>query len=95
MTLKEMFDKHGDEGCHFERVVNKKSTRPDLHAFLLLDELVPDSNRDILAGAEHDEVFLDVSIDELEGRITEEQVRDLLRCGVFYNDDDEVLYMFV
>ena len=49
MNITEIYDKYGDEEfLKFERVENKRSQRPDLHAFLLLDELVPDKS-DIIA----------------------------------------------
>ena len=41
MTLQKRFEKYDDEYAEFERVENKRSQRRDLHAFLLLDEIVP------------------------------------------------------
>ena len=40
MNLQEIWDKHSDdEFLQFERVQNKLSIRPDIHAFMLLDKL--------------------------------------------------------
>jgi hypothetical protein len=90
--LETMFDIYSDEYYKFERVENKKSTRPDLHAFLLLDSLLPDK-RDMVCSAEHDQIWLDPDIEELANIITEEQVIELIRCGVMYEEDS--LTMFV
>lgn len=76
-----MFDEYEDEFLKFDRVQNKLSNRPDLHAFLLLDQLFP-GTRDMVSGAEHDEIYLDVDEDELREKATPDQLRDLHRCGV-------------
>lgn len=82
--MDELFEKHNDEYLKFERVENKRSSRPDLHAFLLLDELFP-GTRDIVSHASHDEIYLDIDSDDIE-KLTEGQVIELLRCGVLYDD---------
>lgn len=92
MNLQEFSAKHQDEHTKFERVENKRSSRPDLHAFLLLNELFP-SNRDMICWGGHDEIALDIELDELEAIITEEQALELIRCGVRF--DDGCLKMFV
>lgn len=79
--IEKVFEKHNDEFLKFKRVKNKLSSRPDIHAFILLNQLVP-GTRDMVSAAEHDEFFLDVDVDELEKVATEEQVIDLIRCGV-------------
>lgn len=90
--LRELFEKHNDEFLKFERVETKRSRRADLHGFILLDELVP-GDRDILAGAEHDEVYLSIDVDDLAAVVTEAQVIELVRCGV--RCDGDGLCMFV
>lgn len=79
--IEELFEEFGDEFLEFNKVENKLSTRPDIHAFILLNQLVP-GKKDMVSGAEHDEIFLDVNIEELEKVITKEQVIELHRCGV-------------
>jgi len=92
-NIEAVFNKFDDEFLKFERVENKLSRRPDLHAFLLLDSLLP-GDRDIVSAAAHDEIYLDVELDQLAATaITEEQVRDLVRCGVRESEDS--LCMFV
>lgn len=87
-NIKAVFEQFDDDFLKFDRVEKKLSNRPDLHAFLLLDRLLP-GDRDMVSAAEHDEIFLDVELDDLaKTGITEEQVRDLVRCGVRISDFD-------
>ena len=81
--------------CEFEHIPAERrlSQRPDLHVFQLLDQLVPGSH-DIIAGAEHDVIWLEVSVEDLAAVITEEQILDLARCGVMYHNETESLRMF-
>jgi len=80
------------EFLEFDRISHKLHQRPDIHAFLLLSSLVP-SQLDMVSSAEHDEIFLEVDPDDLAKVATEEQIRDLVRCGVRLDDDH--LCMFV
>lgn len=41
MDIHERFEAVNDDYINFDRVENKRSERPDLHAWLLLDELFP------------------------------------------------------
>lgn len=97
LDLEAVFEKfdsdHEDEFLRFERIEHKLSRRPDIHAFLLLDKLVP-GDRDMVAGAKHDEISLDVEVEELAKVATEEDIRDLVRCGVML-DGGSYLSMFV
>lgn len=93
MNLEAEFEKHNDEFLKFDRVENKTSGRPDVHAFLLLDRLVPGAE-DLISAAEHDEFFLDVDVEALAAVITTEQVRELARCGVRYDSQYDCLAMF-
>jgi len=89
MELEEMsslFEKHGDDCGEFEKVLNPRSKRPDLHAFLLIAEMFPESERGIISAAEHDQIWLDVDEDELASICTEEQIVELTRCGVMYEE---------
>lgn len=85
---------HEDEFLKFAKVENKRSSRKDIHAFLLLDELFP-GDEDILSWAGHDEVTLSIDIEEFNARATEAQMIELLRCGVMYSDEYDCLSMFV
>lgn len=92
--FKRIMSENSDDHSNFELVKIKKSERNDLHAFLLLDSLIP-SNRPIISASEHDEIYLDIDLDELSKVITEEQVIELVRCGVRYDSDYDCLSMFV
>ena len=92
--LIEAFERHGEtDYLKFEMVATRRSGRADLHAFLVLDELVPGA-RDIVAGAEHDEIWLDVSAEDLATVATDAIVLELVRCGVRWDSDVESLAMF-
>jgi hypothetical protein len=69
----------------FNSIENKRSNRPDLHAFLLLDSLFPGTN-DMVAGAAHDEIFLDVHEDQI-ALLTDAEILELMKCGVRYGED--------
>lgn len=83
------------EFLRFERVSQKLSSRPDVHAFLLLDQLIPGSDCDMVAAAEHDEIFLAPEPEELAMVATPEIVIELHRCGVRYDVETNSLAMFV
>ncbi len=101
MNLKELFDKHDGEYLKFDRIANPLNPRPDMHAFLLLDTILPpnpcwDGNfRDMVDAAKHDKIYLSIDCGELEKIVTEEQVRDLARCGIGYDEETNSLYSFV
>jgi len=92
VDVQAIIDSHEDEFLKFDRVANKRSQRRDLHAFLLLDELVPGKS-DIVDAAGHDQIWLSILFDEFPETVTEEQVIELIRCGVFLEED--TLSMFV
>lgn len=88
-----LFERHNSEHLKFDRVQNKLSQRPDLHAFLLLDQLVP-GDSDIIGSASHDEIWLSVAWEDVAKVATEEQWIDLIRCGVRYDSSNDSLVMF-
>ncbi len=87
--------RNGSEHAQFSLVDNKRALRPDLHAFLLLDELFPvcDKCRNIVRCSEHEQIWLDVSVEQIE-TLTDAQILELSRCGVAYDSAIEQLYMF-
>lgn len=84
-ALEELFDSRDDEYLKFSRIENKRSSRPDLHAFLLLDELAP-GGYDMVCSASHDEIWLSPALEDLAPHVTEDQVVELIRCGVRVSD---------
>jgi hypothetical protein len=84
--LKDLFEQHSHEGrLDFHRISVKRSSSPDLHAFLLISELLPSDNN-IISTAEHDRIWLEVEVEDLAEVATEEIVLELVRCGVIYDD---------
>jgi hypothetical protein len=94
VDIKEIFAKYNNEFTQFELIANPRSRRPDIFAFRLLDELVPGEG-DMVLAAEHDVIFLDINLEKLEAVATEEQLRDLHRCGVRFDDNYGCLSMYV
>ena len=91
--LEKMFEENEDEYLEFDNIKNKLSERADLHAFLLIDQLCP-SDQDMIAACEHDEYYLSVEPEYFAKVATEEQVLDLIRCGVSYDPDTESFTLF-
>lgn len=94
LNIKEFFEKHDEEFLKFERVDHKLSQRKDLHAFILLDSILPNDGY-IICFATHDEICLDIDLEALAQNATEEQLIDLHRCGVRYSTEYDCLGMFV
>lgn len=95
IDLEQAFDQAADEYIKFERIEKPRHRRPDICAFLLLDELVPGEPRDMVAAAEHDEIWLDVDCDALAEVATQEHIVELSRCGVRYDPEMDSLAMNV
>ena len=94
MKFSEVYRKYSeDEYLEFDRVKNKASLRPDVNAFVVLDNLFP-SDGDLVSCAEHDEIWLNVEPNELD-ILSLEQMLDLIRCGVRYDPETDSLTMFV
>ena len=83
-TISERFEQFNEDYIQFDRVENKLSTRPDLHAFILLNNLFP-RDSDMISASAHDEFFLDVEEEEIK-TLTDEQILELTRCGVRYGE---------
>lgn len=49
----------------------------------------------MIASADHDVIYLNIEIEDLEQAVTEEQIIELIRCGVFYDEEFDCLGMFV
>ena len=71
--------------------VPQLSENPQLHVFLLLDQLLPGQSS--VGDAQHDQIFLSAPLDRLAPVISRDQVIDLMQHGVFIDEDS--LAMFV
>ena len=96
--LKKLIDANEDEflktSNFSDTAIAQLTERPDLRAFLLLDRLVRGSF-DIVAGAEHDEIFIDVTPEAVAEGASSEDILNLVRCGVRYDSDTDGFAMFV
>lgn len=92
-TLHDRFEQFSDEHGKFARIESPRHDRPDICAFLMIHELAGGKG-DIISASEHDQIWIDASCDKLNEVATDEQIRDLVRCGVMYDDDIESLSMF-
>ena len=79
--LEKLWRVHDGEYLKFASVENRRSNRPDLHAFCLIDSIFPGS-ADIVSHAEHDQFWLGVYPENLAEKITEAQIIELIRSGV-------------
>jgi hypothetical protein len=94
INIQAEFEKLDDVNPKFKDIANKLSSRPDIHALILLNQLTP-GDSDMVSAAEHDQIWLDVEIDKLALVVTVEQLEELYACGVYYDPDVESLFMFV
>ena len=92
--LESFFDRHSKEYLKFERIENKRSTRPDLHAFLLLEELAPaeKEGQDMVCAAEHDIIYLVSNLSLVAKNATDEQLLELHRCGVMISEESLAMF---
>ena len=78
--------------CFTELPELRFNKRRDINAFLLLDSILPGTT-DMVSCAEHDEIWLCIDVKKLAEVITPEQVMELVRCGVYYDDNIDSLHM--
>lgn len=91
--LHALIAEHEDEYLKYELCTRKYSTSPDINAFVLLGELITRSEgepftKDIIQGAEHDEIYLAGDVEKILTVATEEELLDLYRCGVRVGEYD-------
>ena len=92
---KNIFSEFEDDFLEFEKVKDKLSNRPDLHAFILLDKLVPGKKgMDLISASEHDEYYLSIEPEKLAKVATKDQLRDLHRCGIRHDPSNDSLCVF-
>ena len=94
MDIQKELEVYADDHLRFKDVTEKLSSRPDLCAFLILERLIPNETGDIISASEHDEIYIDVDVKKLEKVATEEDIRNLVACGVMYDEENDSLSMF-
>ncbi len=93
MTINDIFKSYDESDfLQFDKVENKRSSRRDLHALMLLDDLFGDDEVDIIESSDWDIVYLSITQDQIE-TLTPTIIQELVRCGVLYNEHAQALYM--
>ena len=95
----ERVTEQGSIMCQFINVVPKLCCRADLHAFMRLNEWFPPAEAparsdDVVTGVDHDQIYLFPTEEQVES-LTDEQILELSRCGVFLDGEVDCLSMFV
>jgi len=94
--MKDLFSKFSESDySKFYKVVSKFSNKRDLHAFILLDSVFPDDKSVMISNAEHGEIYIYIDIEKLSKVITEDQILELVRCGVSCYQSNDCLSMNV
>lgn len=95
--MHERWEAVNDDFIEFENIPESERpfSSPDLCAWALLDRKFPtDCKADMVSSAEHDQIWLRIKRHEI-AQLTDDDILYLTRCGVMYDDDVEVLSMFV
>lgn len=90
LNIPELFSKHEDKFLKSDDTFENN----DLYAFNLLKKY-RGKGSDIISGADHDVIYLNVDIELLSQWSTEDEIIALTRCGVMYNTDYDCLSMYV
>lgn len=85
----ELFKKYQEE---YYLKTNQWAMPSDLFAFNLLHRIHP-TMKSIIAGAEHDQIWLSTSLEDLVDS-TPGDIMTLVKCGVMYDEETESLFMF-
>jgi hypothetical protein len=88
-----LFKKYDSEFLEYENIEGLDSGYKDLYAMNILAKLIP-NGYNMVSASEHDVIWLEPGLEELAEVITEEQVLELIQCGVMMDDDEEGLQMF-
>lgn len=87
--------------CMWHAVKERRASRRDLHAMMLLDSLLPVSaanegafGHDVLSSAGKDQVWLTYELEDLLRVLTPELCLELRRCGVQY-EPGEGFFLYV
>lgn len=93
--LDKAFHDADDEYLNYQRIKDLPYDAPDVCAFFKLSQIYGSNNyRFMITGTDHDSVYIRTEPGLLFGRITQEDVVYLRRCGLCYDDDHQSFYMF-
>jgi len=96
MNLKQFMVRRDSERGKFDRITNPPSTHRDLCAMLILSKFMAHHNTCVINCAVSDDtcnLVFEPSIHDVETLATEQQVIDLIRCGVSYSREYDALIM--
>lgn len=94
MTTEEMFAAAEGVYLQFGGVENPRHPCPDICALLMLYTLHPVAG-DMITNAEQDKFRFAPTGQDLAGKLTQEIVDDLVRCGVIYDAEYDGFTAFV
>jgi len=93
--FRDIFNSDYKDYRQFSKVEQQYGSSPDLHAFILLNKLVP-IKTNIIVVTEYDKIWLAQDMaDLIKAGITKNQALELRRCGVSLDDQAGELFMFV
>jgi len=96
MNIKKFMDRYSVEHGKFDRIKDPPSTHRDLCAMLILSKFMTDHHTSIINCAESNgtgKLVFEPSIHDVETTATEQEVIDLIRCGVRYSGEYGALVM--
>lgn len=91
LDLREVFESYKKDLYFFSRVKNKAHPNPQICAFLLLDDLCPNSC--IFSSSNEDRVYFSFDMELFSELSLKAHVLTLVRCGVQYDIEKNQLYM--
>lgn len=92
MDVKELFDKYEDEYLNY-RV--DPALEGKVHDFIVFEALVPFVERgDLVGNYGYEEIYLNVDVEKVLSKLTEDEIVRLIRCGLRYSEDRECFVMF-
>lgn len=92
--MQERFERIAEEPyatLDFKLIASPRHPLKDVCAMLMLHELQPTTYK-MIANASHDLCHFSTDVDSLD--VTDEQIRDLIRCGVHFDGECDSLAMF-
>lgn len=95
--IAEIFEKYSEDFNKFSELPKERQycRRKDLCAFMIIGFLLPSDTEQIVAAAEHDQIWLGVDLKDLCEVAMFHDIQDLCRCGVWLDKWVDSLSMFV
>lgn len=84
--ISEIFDEFVNDYKKFDEVKKKLSQRADMHVLIFLDKKFSGKTR-MIRCSEHDMYYLNIEPEDLIKNCTKEEIRNLVRAGLVYEDE--------